>query len=316
MKSTYAILKSAAAAAIALSLAACTSASASAAGTSSAAASAKSSSNSTYTLLDTSSLKKPDLDLSNADGVLKQILDSGKLIVATSPDYPPNEYLDATTNTVKGSEMMLATYIAYSLGVDLQIETMDFSAVLTSVDTGKAELAISGFGYKKDRAEQFELSKGYQGTSEAACHTLLTFTDTVDQYKTLDDFSGKTIAAQASSLQQMYVEDEIPDAKLELVTQLDQAILDLQSKKVDAVALDCTTAKNYADQSNGAFTKSSVDFDLTPYADYAGNVIAAKKGETSLINAVNTIIDTVTANSYYADWYKQAAADAGVAIGD
>ena len=98
----------------------------------------------------------------------------------------------------------------------------------------------------------------------------------------------------------MYVTDEIPDAELTLVSTLDQAILELNSKKVDAVALDCNTAEKYAEQSNGTLSKSNVDFDLTPYADYAGNVIAAKKGETALIDAINDIIEDVKEKDLYA----------------
>lgn len=255
---------------------------------------------------------KADVDVSNADGVLKDILDSGELVIGTSPDFPPNEYIDTESGEVKGSELVLAQYIANSLGVTLKVETMDFNAVLVAVDTGKVDLGISGFGYKADRAENYELSKGYQGTSEAACHTLLVFADEVDNYETLDDFVGKKIDAQASSLQEMYVTDEIPDAELTLVSTLDQAILDINAKKVDAVALPCTQAKAYAEQSNGTLAKSNVDFDLTPYADYAGNVIAAKKGETSLIDVVNQIIEDVNEKGLYAEWYATAKADAGI----
>lgn len=318
MKNHNKAIKAVSVIALSFSLTACGSSStASAAAAGTASSKASDSVNATWSLIDTANLAKADIDLSAADGKLKAILDSGKLVVATSPDYPPAEYLDSATGMVKGSDMMLASYIAYNLGVDLQIETMDFNAVLTSVDTGKADLAISGFGYKKDRAENFELSKGYQSsTSAAACHTLLTFTDTVDDYKTLDDYSGKTIAAQAGSLQQMYVEDEIPGASLELVTSLDQAILDLQAKKVDAIAFDCITAKTYAASSNGQFSKSTVEFDLTPYADFAGTVVAAKKGETSLIDAVNASIDTMTENKYYDQWYLDACADSGAGTED
>lgn len=246
-----------------------------------------------------------------SDSKLDKIKAAGVLVVATSPDYPPNEYLDADGNAV-GSEIDLAQYIADSLGVELQVETMDFNAVLTAVDTGKADLAISGFGYKKDRAENFELSIGYQGDSEAACHTLLVPSEDVDSYTSLNDYSGKTIAVQASSLQQMYVEDEIPDAVEEIVTQLDQAILSLNTGKVDAVALDCTSAGAYADSSDGAFAVSTVQFDLTPYADYAGNVIACKKGETELIDAVNEIIEEVNDKGLYVEWYASAKEDAGI----
>ncbi len=258
------------------------------------------------------SIGKAEVDLSNADGVLKDILDSGELVIGTSPDFAPNEYVDTETGEVTGSEMVLAQYIANSLGVTLKIETMDFNGVLVAVDTGKVDLGISGFGYKADRAESYELSKGYQGTSEASCHTLLVFADEVDNYETLDDFAGKKIDAQASSLQEMYVTDEIPEAELTLVSTLDQAILDINTKKVDAVALPCTQAEAYAAQSNGTLAKSNVDFDLTPYADYAGNVIAAKKGETSLIEVINAIIDDVNDKGLYSEWYAEAKEAAGI----
>lgn len=265
-------------------------------------------------------LGKADVDLSKADGKLKDILDKGQIVLATSPDYPPSEFVDDQGN-VKGSDIMLAQYIANSLGVDLKVETMDFNAVLTAVDTGKVDIGISGFGYKADRAEQFELSHGYQSSSAAAHHTLLVPAEKADEYKSLADFSGKKIDTQANSLQEMYVTDQIPDADLQKVSTLDQAILELQTGKIDAIALDSTTAKNYAETSDGMFVsvyeKNGVEFDLSQYADESGNVVAVKKGETSLIDAVNQVIDSLaTSGKYesnlYTDMYYAACDAAGV----
>lgn len=265
-------------------------------------------------------LGKADVDLSKADGKLKDILDKGQIVLATSPDYPPSEFVDDQGN-VKGSDIMLAQYIANSLGVDLKVETMDFNAVLTAVDTGKVDIGISGFGYKADRAEQFELSHGYQSSSAAAHHTLLVPAEKADEYKSLADFSGKKIDTQANSLQEMYVTDQIPDADLQKVSTLDQAILELQTGKIDAITLDSTTAKNYAETSDGMFVsiyeKNGVEFDLSQYADESGNVAAVKKGETSLIDAVNQVIDSLaTSGKYesnlYTDMYYAACDAAGV----
>ena len=265
-------------------------------------------------------LGKADVDLSKADGKLKDILDKGQIVLATSPDYPPSEFVDDQGN-VKGSDIMLAQYIANSLGVDLKVETMDFNAVLTAVDTGKVDIGISGFGYKADRAEQFELSHGYQSSSAAAHHTLLVPAEKADEYKSLADFSGKKIDTQANSLQEMYVTDQIPDADLQKVSTLDQAILELQTGKIDAIALDSTTAKNYAETSDGMFVsvyeKNGVEFDLSQYADESGNVAAVTKGESSLIDAVNQVIDSLaTSGKYesnlYTDMYYAACDAAGV----
>jgi polar amino acid transport system substrate-binding protein len=308
MKKTY-TLKAFASLLMAVSLTACSSVSA---GSSSSASSAKTGTKSTYAyLLDTTDLPMADLDLSDADGDLKTILDNGVLKVSTSPDYPAAEFVD-DEGKVWGSEMMLAKYIADNLGVDLDIETMDFNATLTAVSTGKTDLAISGFGWKKDREENFSLSVGYSGDSEAAVHTLLVPADTADDYTSLDDFSGKHILAQSASLQEMYVEDEIPDADLELVTTIDIAILSLTSGKCDAVALDEDTAESYAEQSDGKLAVSSVKFDLSAYGDYQGNVCAAAKGEDSLTDAVNKIINTAADNGLYAEWYKEAKKKAGI----
>ncbi len=260
---------------------------------------------------------KPELDLSNPDGMLKKILDKGTLVIATSPDYPPNEYVE-DDGTVYGCEMMLAEYVAECLGVQLQIETMDFSGTLVAVDTGKVDMAFSGYGWKADREEQYQLTIGYVGNTKDYGHTLIVPAGQEGNYKTLKDFVGKHILAQASSLQQMYVEDQIialdPDAgtELEMVATLDQAILGLASGKCDAVALDGHTAENYVAQSEGQFALTNIKFDLTMYGEHEGNVAAAKKGETSLVDTVNVILQFAQDQGYYPEWYTAAREAAGI----
>ncbi len=272
---------------------------------------------STYAyLLDTTDLVKPELDLSNADGLLKNILDAGVLKVATSPDYPPAEFVDEE-GVIHGSEMMLAKYVADCLGVDLQIETMDFSGTLAAVDTGKVDIAFSGYGWKKDRAESYNLTIGYIGDEDDEVnHTLITTKANEGKFKTLADFKGLKIMAQVTSLQEMYVQDQIvvlDDSTIyEPVATLDQAILGLASGKCDAVALDGSTAENYVTQSQGEFALTGVDFDLTLYEDVQGNIGAIKKGEDSLLEVVNQIIQTVKDNQYYSAWYAQAKEEAGI----
>ena len=260
--------------------------------------------------------KCDSVDLSNADGKLKEILDSGVLVVGTSPDYPPAEFISDDTGEVTGYEMAIAQYIANSLGVELQIEAMEFQGVLTALDTDKIDLGISGFGYKADRAESYELSIGYMTEdSEAAHHTIIIRTEDKDKYQSLDDLNSAVINAQSGSLQEMYVEDQIPGADLQLITSLDQALLNLKTGKVDAVALDKDTAENYADTSDGEFYSlydSGIEFDLSIYPDTDGTVLAAKKGETSLIEAVNVILKDTMDKGLLDPWYEKACEMAGI----
>lgn len=269
--------------------------------------------------LDTTNLEKPELDLSNADGVLKDILDNGVLTVATSPDFPPNEWVDDAGN-VYGHEMMIGKYIADCLGVDFEIETSDFSGTFLAVDTGKANLALSGYGWKKDRAENYELSNGWisDPTSTESKHTLITTAENEGKFNSLEDFVGTHIIAQANSLQEMYVTDEILALDTEGTTEyeevgtLDQAILALASGKCDAVALANGTAENYVNTSEGQFVLTNVYFDLTPYGNYQGTVALAKKGETSLMEVVNECLAVASENGYINEWYLIAKEQAGM----
>lgn len=317
MKNTN-MMKSLTAAFLAAALAGCSTAS-----TASDAASSSASSPSKMDLanpekLDCTDLVKPELDLDNATGVLADVLKEGVLTVATSPDYPPAEWVD-DSGVIYGHEMMIAKYIASCLGVDLAIETSDFSSTFVSVDTGKADIALSGYGWKKDREEAYEISVGYVADpeSEESKHTLIVPAGQEDNYDSLDDFVGKKIMGQANSLQEMYVTDEIlaldkdGTTTFEKVATLDQAVLGLASGKCDAVALDNSTAENYVASSDGAFALSNVYFDLTPYGDYSGNIALAKKGEKDMIEAVNACLDTAVENGYVHTWYLNAKAAAG-----
>ena len=311
------MMKSALAAMMALTLTACSSG-----GSSDGGSKAKTGTESTYAyLLDTTDLKKPELDLSKADGVLKKVLDSGVFTIATSPDYPAAEWV-TDDGTIYGSEMMLAKYIADCLGVDLKIESVDFASTFAAVDTGKVDAAFSGYGWKKDREEAYEITYGYIGEPDdpdnPSYHTVIVAAEDADKYKSFNDLVGTHIMAQANSLQEMYVTDQIvaldPNGgtNLEKVATLDQAILGLASDTCDAVALDGTTAENYVKQSDGKFALTGLKFDLTIYGDFEGNIGIVKKGETSMINAINTIIQTVKDNGYYEKWYAIAKEAAGV----
>ena len=64
------------------------------------------------------------------------------------------------------------------------------------------------------------------------------------------------------------------------------------------------------------YIEKGIEFDLSMYGDYKGTVAACKKGETSLMDAVNQIIEQMMAEGKYKDMYYAACADAGVEPGE
>ena len=239
---------------------------------------------------------------------LEEILQRGVLIMATSPDYAPAEFINPNAtgdDQYVGADIELGKYIAEQLGVEFELKTMEFAMVLSSVQLGDADIAISGFGWKPDREESFELSIGYNQDGESSCQGLMVKTDKLDEYKTLADFSGKSIVAQPGSLQEGYVNEQIENPKLTLVADLGLAVEMLKNDNVEAFACSCAQMEAYAN-ANPEIAKSTVEFDTSEADLHDGNVVAVKKGETEFIEKVNEILTEVNESGKYEVWYEEA----------
>ena len=91
---------------------------------------------------------------------LDKIKESGKLVLATSPDFAPLEFENISSGETEyvGCDIELAKYIAEKLGVELEIQAMDFSAVQAAITSGQADIAIAGFAKTPEREESMGLT--------------------------------------------------------------------------------------------------------------------------------------------------------------
>ena len=81
-----------------------------------------------------------------ADGALQEIKDSGKLVVGTCADYPPYEWhlVQDGEDKIIGFDIDIAQAIADELGVELEVQDMDFDGLIPALSTGKIDMIISG----------------------------------------------------------------------------------------------------------------------------------------------------------------------------
>ena len=124
-------------------------------------------------------------------------------MVATSPDYAPFEFqaLVDGKNQVVGADIDMAQAIADELGVKLEVSSMSFDNVLTSLQTGKADLAIAGISATEERKEVFDFSIPYY---ENKISFLIRKTD-LEKYKDLDSLASANIAAQKGTVPESMV---------------------------------------------------------------------------------------------------------------
>ncbi len=234
---------------------------------------------------------------------LEKILESGKLVLATSPDFAPLEFEDLSSGEAQyvGSDIELAKYIAEKLGVELEISAMDFSAVQAAIPSGQADIAISGFARTEERAQNMELSTSFNITEDGG-QTVLVAKGQGANYTAAEDFSGLQIGAQNGSLQYNLVSEQLPDdVEIVPVGSLNDGVLMLETGKIDALASDLSNAELLLESHDGIET---TDF-MFEYSS-EGNVAAVKKGETELIEAVNEIIDEVNELGLYEQWKDEA----------
>ncbi len=84
----------------------------------------------------------------------EDIKSKGVLVVATSPDWPPFEFIDPKTNKIVGYEIDLMNAVAQKLGLRVEWKAMDFDAIIQAVKNKEVDMGVSGFSVTPERLEQ------------------------------------------------------------------------------------------------------------------------------------------------------------------
>lgn len=239
---------------------------------------------------------------------LEEIKAKGKIIMVTSPDYAPYEFIDLSKmgqgqEQYVGADIEMGRYIAQKLGVELEIQAMDYDAVLTAVNEGKCDMAISGIAPDADRAKTMDFSmvigsEGYQG--------VLVKKENLSKFNSIESLnqSGIKIAVQNGSLQQKGRESNFPNATEVIITALSNGVMEVQSGKVDAMVIASGPAEG--------FMKSYDDLamaDLVLDLGDDGTAIAMPKGKGGdFMEEVNKIVKEVLDEGLYEKWTEESKA--------
>lgn len=247
-----------------------------------------------------------DAPASEPQNALEKIKADGVLTVALSPDFSPMEFVDASKSgqdQYVGFDVSLAKYIAEYIGVDLSIEAMNFDACQTAVYTESVPMAISGFSWTEERAENYNISDYYYAGDNETEQVLLIRSADADKYKAAEDFAGLDVGAQNASLQMQLVTEQLTDANPITIGDIGTGVLELQNGNIEALAV----AKGNASMiisSNPDLAICSWEFDVK--AEYEANVVLVTKGEDELLAVVNEALAKAYADGLYGEWYNAA----------
>ena len=236
------------------------------------------------------------------------------LTVAISPDFAPMEFVDTSKtgqDQYVGFDITLANYLAQELGLTLELKAMSFDACQTAVQLGSVDMSISGFSWTAEREENFLLSDYYVAGDNETKQVVITLKEKENTVTESAGFSGWKVGAQAASLQEKLVQEALVPAGAEMVVykSIDDAVLALQTGKIDALAVAEGNGKAII-ANNPTLAMSGYEFAVDP--KYENNVILLNKNSTDLLKKVNEALAKALAANLYDGWYNDAKALAGI----
>ena len=240
------------------------------------------------------------------EGLNAEAVDTDEeIVVAMSPDFAPMEFVDLSRtgdDQYVGYDVLLAKYIANHLGKKLVIKPMSFDAVMTAVQTGNADMGISGFSWTAERAENYFITDWYEAGENETEQVVITTAENEGKLTDAASFEGLKVGAQGGSLQELLVKEQLPGAECVLMTDLNDLATALLTGKIDALAVAQGNGESFISANDGKLAQSGFQFEIDE--KYKNNVVLINKDNAELGEQVNAVIAQQKADDVADAWYE------------
>lgn len=226
-----------------------------------------------------------------ADAAVSEALADGVLTVGTNAEFPPFEYV-GDDGEPDGFDMALVKAIGEKMGVEVQIENMEFASLVSSIGS-KIDIAAAGMTVTDERKETVDFTNSYY---EAVQYVIL---PADSEIATADDLKDKTIGVQLGTTGD-FIAEELTSNVSQYNKAVD-AVNDLVNGRVDLVIIDKNPALVFESKFEGQVVAvDGAEFGFEP-EEYA---IALPKGDTALADQINAAIDELKADGTFDELVK------------
>ena len=208
-------------------------------------------------------------------------VEAGKLTMATNAAFPPYE-MTTDAGEFEGIDIETAQAIADKLGLELQIDDMDFDAALLSVQQGKADIVMAGVTVTDERKAVMDFSDSYATGIQSI------IVPEGSDIASPDDLAGKKIGTQRGTTGYIYCSDDFGDENVVAYDDGLTAVQALNNGQVDAVVIDNAPAQEFVAANPGL---KILD---TSYAEEDYAIGMAKN--SPLEDAVNSVLEELKAD--------------------
>ena len=211
------------------------------------------------------------------------------------PIKDSNEYAN-------GYDIMIAKKICEVNGWQLEVVRSDWDSLVPAVQAGTIDAAIAGQSMTADRAEQVDFAGPYFYA------TIVCVTKADSPYAnaaSIADLAGGKCTAQIATIWYDQCLPQIQGAQIQTASETAPAMLmALETDTVDFICTDMPTAQGavaaYPDMKILDFSGTDGDFQFSEEvrAENVNIGIAVKKGSTALVDAINSVLATMTADDF------------------
>ena len=249
------------------------------------------------TLLCCASAQAQDL----AARVPAKIKETGKLVVGTSPTYPPLEFKDPMTLKLTGLDIDLSEEIGKRLGLKVEWREQSFDQLINSLDTARIDMGASGMTDIPARREKTDFVDYFSTGTQ-----LFTMPAVGADLKKVEDVCGKPVSVNRNGIfyirmqdfnQKTCVAKGLPEVKYVLVDKTADARVQLLQGRVVAAAMG-VDAIRYLNEQKDSPDRGKFTLIGEPVAiDYAGFGFA--KSNSALRDVVADAVDAMIKDGTY-----------------
>lgn len=218
------------------------------------------------------------------------------LIVGTEATFAPFEFIDEK-NIIVGFDIDVINYIANELGETIEIKNQPFETLVESLAAKQVDIVIAGMTITGERAEKVLFSKPYYNA-----YQVIVVREGETTINSVEDLSDKVVAVQVGTTGAMEAADikggdEHP--QLKQFKRVNEAFMELQNGRADAVIIDAPVAENYMAKLGG------MKYAGEPFTEDEEFGIAVRKDNVALMDKINKALDKLVQSGEYDNLVKK-----------
>jgi polar amino acid transport system substrate-binding protein len=230
------------------------------------------------------------------------LITPGTLTVGSDTTYPPQEYIDTATGKAAGFDVDLISDIAQRMGLKANVVTTGFNTIIDSLTARRFDVVISAVTINADRTKKVDFVPYFN-----AGESLLVPKGNPRSLTSITAACGLRVGVQNGTVEQSDAQTAStacqkagkPAITLTVLQDQTAVVQLLATNRVDATYQDSPVTDYYILQNPGQFQVGGDVVNAAPEG------IAVRKGDTSMLNAVQTAFTQLKAAGTYDALFKK-----------